>query len=196
MPEPTLEPIGGEDPMLLRRLSRAVMGDRASLALHRSRLRVATRLPGSEPTQGVLADLYRGCTSATSLDRRAALEVAAPCLPAATWQAFDAYDDGRIFPACSRLATRWSVLVHASLDVPPRQPRSTGQASRELAQAAVAAWQAGDEVAQVAFLDHCWVTGDALAFMHARRALLREQAALPPRWATVSAALQSMLGAA
>ena len=41
---------------------------------------------------------------------------------------------------------------------------------------------------RVDHLDGLVVNGNA--------ALLREQAALPPRWATVSAALQSMLGAA
>jgi hypothetical protein len=54
----------------------------------------------------------------------------------------------------------------------------------------VTAWHAGDDAAQLAFLDHCLVCHDTLAFMMARRFLLRRSASLPARWVSVSHRLQ------
>jgi hypothetical protein len=174
-----------------RRLGREVLLARDSLALHRCRLRVALELPGAEPTQGALADLLHGCVEATTAQRHDAFDLAARRLPTHTADVFLAHVKRPLFPACSRLATRWSVLVQASLDIPPRSMRCSSDDSRQLAMVAVAAWHAGDEAAQLEFLDHCCVCDDTLAFMLARRHILRRAPALPPRWAALCTALQT-----
>ncbi len=176
-----------------RQLGREVLLDRSSLALHRARLRIAVGLPGAEPAQGALADLLFGCADSSQAQKAAALQMAQPRLRDAVVAAFVPYVSGLDFPRCSRLATRWSVLVAASLDVPPRALRCSADDSRRLADDAVDAWLRDDEAAQIEFLDHCWVCGDTLAFMLARRAILSQQDTLPPRWDAVCNALQHSL---
>lgn len=174
-----------------RRLGREIVLARDSLALHRCRLRLALELPGAEPTQGALADLLHGCVEAMPEQRQAAFDLAVRRLPTHTAAEFQAHALRPVFPACSRLATRWSVLVQASLDIPARSLHCSSDDSRQLALAAVAAWQAGDEASQSEFLDHCCVCGDTLAFMLARRFILRRAPTLPPRWAALCTALQT-----
>jgi hypothetical protein len=173
-----------------RRLGREVVIEPDSLALHRCRVRAALQLPGNEPAQGALADLMFGCQSEPAEVRLSAIDVAARRLPERTTDQFRLQVRQRHFPASSRLATRWSVLVQASLDIPARALRVSSDDSRQLAMAAVTAWHAGDDAAQLAFLDHCLVCHDTLAFMMARRFLLRRSASLPARWVSVSHRLQ------
>jgi hypothetical protein len=173
-----------------RQLGREVMVQRGSLALHRARIRVGLALPGAEPLQGALADLLFDCHARSSLDKQAALDLAQGRLPEHTLAAFGPHVQGLRLPACSRLATRWSVLVSTSMDIPLRTLRNSSDDSRQLAQAAAQAWQVGDEATELAFLDHCLVCHDTLAFMLARRLMLRQQGVLPPRWAAVCTQLQ------
>jgi hypothetical protein len=97
------------------------------------------------------------------------------------------------FAACNRLATRFSVLADASLDVPRRTLRCSGDDSRRLAGQAVAAWRRGEVDTQQTFLDHCVICGDTLAFLLARRVLLREVLELPPPWKHACEALQQVV---
>ena len=50
----------------------------------------------------------------------------------------------------------------------------------------------GDTATQQAFLHHCIICHDTLAFMLARQALLKTHHQLPPSWEDVSAQLQDL----
>ena len=171
--------------------ARQVVRHPTVLPAHRRRLLSALALSGAEPVQGALADLFLGCADASAEEKRAALDLVRGRLGAQACSWFDAWVGRPDFPACSRMATRWSVLATASLDVPRRSLRCSSDDSRRLAQAAVAAWHRGDEAAQDEFLAHCEACKDTLAFMLARRALLRAAPDLPQRWAAACVALQA-----
>lgn len=187
---PAVAPSSADPRARFRRLGREIVIEPDSLALHRCRVRVALQMSGNEPAQGALADLMFGCKDASGDQYRSAIDLAARRLSASIAAQFRALADTGAFPTSSRLATRWSVLVQASLDIPARALRVSSDDSRQMAMAAVSAWHAGDEAAQEEFLDHCLVCHDTLAFMMARRFLLRHSPTLPARWASVSRQLQ------
>ena len=175
-----------------RRVLRAP-GERAA---HLQRVRAACALPGAEPLQGALADLWHACAPDASAG--AAL-LAEPALqgrlaPFVARGFARQAASGRALPRVSTLATRWSVLAVPSLDVPPRALLCGVDDSRALAAAAVPALLAGEATAEEAFLAHCEGAGDSLAFMLARRALQRAGRPLAPRWAEVSLVLQQTTG--
>ena len=149
-----------------------------------ARLHAALELPGAEPVQGALADLFMGCQHAAPADRHAALATVRARLPGWVAQLFSGHAGpaGAPFPRCSRMATRWSVLTTATLDMPRRALRCSHDDAQALALEAVAAWRAGDAAAQEAFLTHCQVCGDTLAFALARRLLLQALPDLPDAW--------------
>ena len=62
--------------------------------------------------------------------------------------------------------------------------------SRTIAERAVAAVQVGDTTAEEEFLTHCRGAHDSLAFMLARRALMREGRVLGAMWEETLLALQ------
>lgn len=174
----------------LRSWGRRLLGARDTVALHWARLQAALLLPDAEPVQGTLADLFYALPNTS--ERRAALTVAQHRLSPAVAQAFGACVASGAFPHSSRLATRWSVLVSPSLDQPRRALRCNADDSRALAQIGLQAWERGDEWAQAEFLEHCRICRDTLAFMLARQAILKRQAALPAAWEAVSNDLQQL----
>ena len=176
--------------------ARRVLQHPADLPAHLARLDAALGLPGSEPVQGALADLFMGCRSATATERQAALRAVRGRLSPWVARLFGEFTARTPFPLCSRMATRWSVLATASLDMPRRAMRCSSDDAQGLATAAADAWRIGDEPAQQAFLTHCLVCGDTLAFALARRALLREAAGLPPGWSGAYLQLQEWMLAA
>lgn len=175
--------------LAFRACGRRLLRTPGDYAQHARRLGLALELPGSEPVQGALADLWVGCREAGETDRRRALDAVRSRLSPLTARAFEQHLAGGL-PACTRLATRWSVLATASLDLPARSLCCSTDDSRALAAQAVQAWQDGDEAAQDEFLRHCRVCRDGLAFMLARRAILRRGAELPKHWAAVFTILQ------
>lgn len=158
---------------------------------HLERLRFALDMPGSEPAQGALADYFLGCHDAPAADKLDALHLVRGRLTEPMARAFEACAGKHSFARCSRMATRWSVLATASLDVPRRVLRCSTDDSRQLAAEAVRAWEQADMQAQAAFLSHCLICRDTLAFMVARRALSRLTPVLPRSWAEVYLQLQA-----
>ncbi len=65
--------------------------------------------------------------------------------------------------------------------------------SRFHAQNAVKAWQVHDVAAQDAFLEHCVICQDKLAFLLARRSLLQQLDELPAAWKAVGDQLEMMV---
>ncbi|MDT7837707.1 hypothetical protein [Aquabacterium sp. OR-4] len=176
--------------LAFRSLSRLVLRRPRDAAAHAARLRVALQMPGAEPAQGALADWLVACPDAPLAQRRETLAALRARLGSALAQAFAVHVEGRRLPPANPLATRWSVLAAASLDVPPRALRGNSDDSRLLAAAALRAWRQGDMAAQQAFLDHCRVCHDTLAFLLARREILRNGLPLPAAWQATQHAMQ------
>jgi hypothetical protein len=82
------------------------------------------------------------------------------------------------------------VLATPSADISTRARRCSADDSRALAQLAIQAVSESDEQAQQLFLHHCLTCHDNMAFMLARRALLKAASQLPPGWEEVSQQLE------
>ena len=157
---------------------------------HMARLHAALELPGAEPAQGALADLFSCFGAQDEALKRTALQLARPRLSAHAARWFDAQAAQAALPAITPLATRWSVLAHPCADISTRARRCSVDDSRLLAEQAVLAFERGDPSAQNEFLHHCVTCHDNLAFMLARRALLKTGISLPDDWAAVSLQLE------
>lgn len=176
---------------LFRQAGRRVLRTPADRVVHHSRVRAACALDGSEPVQGALADMLSACTpdpafGAELRDREVSVRLAPFVLNAFVAQVRAARRLDRVTP----LATRWCVLAVPSLDVPPRALLCGVDDSRAIAAHAVGPLLAGDDVVERAFLAHCVGAGDTLAFMLARRGMLRSGRELSGPWQEAMAHLQ------
>ena len=180
----------------VRQHARRLMRDPADVSAHFARLHASLELPGSEPVQGALADLFVSMGEGEASLKRAALQMARDRLAvhAARW--FDAQAGQGRLSRVTPLATRWSVLARPSADVSTRARRCSADDSRALAEQVMRAIETGDAQGQQAFLHHCVTCHDNLAFMLARRALLRRGAPLPPDWEAVSQQLEQVRSSA
>jgi mono/diheme cytochrome c family protein len=174
----------------VRRSSRLLMRMPSDEATHLARLHSALNLPGTEPVQGVLADLFTALGADHAILKSQALELVRPRLSAhiAAW--FGSQVGAPSMPRISPLATRWSLLAMPSADISTRARRCSADDSRALAKRAVQAVTESDEQAQQLFLHHCLTCHDNLAFMLARRELLKSAQQLPDAWEAVSQQLE------
>lgn len=170
--------------------ARRLMREPGDVGAHLARLHAALELPGSEPVQGALADLFASFDARQEGLKRTALDLARDRLSAHAARWFSAQVGQAALPAINPLATRWSVVARPSADISTRARRCSVDDSRLLAAQVVQAIEVGDQPAQQAFLHHCVTCHDKLAFMLARRALLRGDAVLPPDWQAVSDQLE------
>lgn len=182
------------DPMLARRAfrvqARRIKRDPRDVGAHLSRLHAALEMGGSEPVQGALADLFTQFGAREHALKHSALQLSSGRLAGHVARWFDAQAKGEALPQINALATRWSVLARPSADISTRARRCSVDDSRALAANVIEAMDRGDEVAVQAFLHHCVTCHDNLAFMLARRALLKSGAVLPPEWEAVSGQLE------
>lgn len=174
----------------LRRHARRMLADPGDLAAHVARLQAALELSGYEPVQGALADLFVSFGAEQEGAKRQALQTARERLAPHALRWFTAQVNQPRLPRISPLATRWSVMARPSADISTRARRCSADDSRALAEQVIQAMSDGDVAAQQAFFHHCITCHDNLAFMLARRALLRSHASLPADWETVSLQLQ------
>jgi hypothetical protein len=174
----------------VRRGARLLVRIPSDAAAHLARLHAASDLPGTEPVQGVLADLFTALGADHSALKAQALELVRSRLSAhiAAW--FDSQIHAPALPRISPLATRWSVLAMPSADISTRARRCSADDSRALAKRVVQALSDADEQAQQLFLHHCLTCHDNLAFMLARREVLKSVKQLPPGWDAVSLLLE------
>lgn len=182
--------------LALRQLARQLLRAPASANLHRQRVTTALQMGGVEPVQGALADMFVALgVSDQAHKRQAVFEVRQRLAPhVVRW--FEAQIDQAALPRTSPLATRWSVLARPSADISTRARRCSGDDSRALAAAVLLAVEQADLVGQQAFLHHCVTCQDKLAFMLARRALLKSGTHLPEGWGPVSQTLEQTLALA
>ncbi|MDB5931548.1 MAG: hypothetical protein JWR60_3255 [Polaromonas sp.] len=176
--------------LAMRRHARRLLREPLDKAAHLARLRAALELPGAEPVQGALADVFRCFGAADEPLKRSALQLSHGRLSAHAARWFAAQATQAALPALNPLATRWSVLAHPSADISTRARRCGVDDSRQLAERGFLAFQAGDQPGQSEFLHHCVTCHDNLAFMLARRAVRKSGAELPADWAAVSLQLE------
>lgn len=176
--------------LAVRQQARRLLRDPLNVSAHLARLHAALDLPGAEPAQGALADIFVAFGEPEALLKRQALQLARTRLAEHVVRWFDAQSGQARLSRITPLATRWSVLARPSADMSTRARRCSGDDSRALATQALMAVENADTQAQQAFLHHCITCHDNLAFMLARRALLQSGAKLPPHWEVVSRQLQ------
>lgn len=174
----------------VRRLARHLLRNPHDAGAHMARLQASLELAGAEPVQGALADLFTSFGTDSGQLKRSALHLCHDRLSAHAARWFEAQVVQAALPAINSLATRWSVLAHPCANISSRARRCSVDDSRLLAEQAVLAFKAGNQAAQNEFLHHCVVCLDNLAFMLARRALLKSGAVLPDDWAAVSLQLE------
>jgi hypothetical protein len=176
--------------LAVRRYARQLLHNPTSVPVHLARLNAALELPGTEPVQGALADLFASFDAIDASLKRMALQLVVERLPAHTVRWFEAQVAHARLAQVSPLATRWSVLARTSADISTRARRCSPDDSRALAAEVVRAVGEQDVPVQQAFLHHCVTCHDNLAFMLARRALLQTGASLPTGWEIVSRQLE------
>ncbi len=174
----------------VRHHARKLMQHPLDVSAHLARLHAALELSGSEPVQGALADVFVMFGEKQSALKRAALQMAQSRLAAHVVNWFEAEVDLHCVPRITPLATRWSVLSIPSADISTRARRCSVDDSRALAVQVVKLVEQDDHQGQQDFLLHCLTCHDNLAFMLARRALLRVASSLPPGWDAVSHQLE------
>ncbi|RZS30003.1 hypothetical protein [Corticibacter populi] len=184
----------------MRALARQLRVRPDDAQLHLERLQAAMDLPGSDPLQGCLADLFHAVTASRGQDlRQLASELAQARLPRHVSSVFQQLrQSGQMIGPISLVANRWSVMVQPSAAAPARSRRASGDDSRRLAEQVVRAMTGGDaadasaavELLEYEFLAHCSACQDKLAFMLARRELLRQGLELTPAWLDVAAKLE------
>ena len=174
----------------MRQQARHLLRQPSDVGAHMARLNAARELTGAEPAQGALADLFSRFGAPDEALKRTALQLARARLSAHAVRWFEAQAAQAALPTINPLATRWSVLTHPCVDISTRARRCSVDDSRLLAEQAVRAFERADPSAQNEFLHHCVICHDNLAFMLARRALLKTGMSLPADWAAVSLQLE------
>ena len=174
----------------VRQQARHLLRHPSDADAHMARLHAALELAGAEPVQGALADVFSCFGAHDEALKRTALQLARARLSAHAARWFEAQAAQAALPAINPLATRWSVLAHPCADISTRARRCSVDDSRLLAEQAVLAFERADPSAQNEFLHHCVTCHDNLAFMLARRALLKTGISLPDDWAAVSLQLE------
>jgi hypothetical protein len=176
--------------LAVRRHARCLLGNPADVGSHMARLHASLELAGAVPVQRAPAHLFSCFGAHEEPLKRTALQLSHGRLSAHAARWFEAQVAQAALPAINPLATRWSVLAHPSADISTRARRCSVDDSRMLAGQAFLAFKADDKPAQNEFLHHCVTCHDNLAFMLARRALLKSGAALPGDWEAVSLQLE------
>ena len=176
--------------LAMRQQARRLVQTPADVSAHLARLQAAIALPGAEPVQGALADVFVALGESNAPFKRTALQLIRERLASHVVRWFEAEVAHPALPRITPLATRWSVLARPSADISTRARRCSVDDSRVLAEHMVKAVECADQAAQQAFLHHCITCHDNLAFMLARRALLRMKASLPHGWDAVSRQLE------
>ncbi len=177
----------------MRRQARHLLRDSHNTEAHLARVHAALELPGAEPVQGVLADIFTSLGPNHAAFKRKTLVMAIDRLSAHVASWFESQVPTPSLPRISPLATRWSVLSIPSADISTRARRCSADDSRALAARAVLAIETSDAQGEQLFLHHCLTCHDNLAFMLARRQWLKNHTQLPEGWDAVSRQLEQQV---
>lgn len=180
-----------------RRLSRQLLSQADGAELHIQHIDAASRLHGTEPLQGALADFFHAIPVTDALFSNPVIQHALPLLPAHVAASFAQLVGQPPLARQHALATRWGVLTTVSAELPARARRASSDNAKRLAQELVRALlDKTDGAAQIEadFLAHCSACHDKLAFMLARRELLRNGVftELPGHWQALADKLENL----
>lgn len=168
---------------------------------HKKRLKIASGFYQSEPLQGALADYFFACWYDVAFDGQAVLEELSSRLPPHISQAFSSYiGQGLHMPAISPLATRFSVLVSPSMNVPKHKLYINKDDAKQMATkitAQLLAASADNDEATVAqiqtqYLQHCLACQDRMGFMMTWFALSKADFYFDEAWQVCKATLEQM----
>lgn len=156
-----------------RRMSRRILGSPTIANYHKERIRTAMSFFESEPLQGALADYFFGCWYDVPYQGQAILDDAKDRLSAPIYQAFlNCVQKKDYIWDISSLATRWSVLVTPSLNVPTHKLRTSSDHAWHMADSIIASLLKAKEEQNPLlthleddFLEHCIACADRMAFM-------------------------------
>jgi hypothetical protein len=176
----------------LRTQARRLLGHPQDAQAHLARVDAALQIEGTEAVQGALADMFAQLDKSHAGVKRIAYQACQHRLCARISLAFEGLIEQNQIPLINKLATRWSLLSIPGADIPTRVRRCSLDASRALAAAGLHAFETHDETAQHAFLEHCMTCHDKMAFMLARRSVLKIVPRLPDAWESVSSRLEAL----
>lgn len=176
-----------------RRHARRIAGAPQDMAAHLARVNALLAIDRVEPVQGALADLFVSAGADRATVKSAALLLASARLPAHVRERFAAWVPQGCLPRVTPLATRWSMLARPSGAVSTRARRCGVDDSRAAAERVLAAVRMNELGVQEEFLHHCLTCRDTLAFMLARRSLLKAAHSLPPGWREVGRFLEGQI---
>lgn len=157
-----------------RHLSRLVKIAPSNEHYHTERIASAMRLEQNEPLQGALADYFYACWYVIPIKGNEVLTRVSKRLN--TWVIDDFrhfVNQGDYLPNITKLATRWSVLVSPSMDVPSHQmyvgKDDASKVAKDICQRLLSAKQAEDDtkITQIEqeFFTHCLACHDRMGFM-------------------------------
>lgn len=168
---------------------------------HKKRLKIASGFYQSEPLQGALADYFFACWYDVAFDGQAVLEELSSRLPPHISQAFSSYiGQGLHMPAISPLATRFSVLVSPSMNVPKHKlyvskddaQRVAGEVTARLLAAKANDDTATIQAVQTEYLQHCLACQDRMGFMRTWFALAKSGFYFDEAWQACRATLEEV----
>lgn len=186
-----------------RYYSRCVRHFPTSAYYHKKRLESAMAFEQSEPLQGALADYFCACWYDVAREGATLLELFAGKLPAHIKESFLAYvNQGYFLPTISPLATRYSVLISPSMNVPAHRLYINKEDAQKIAHDVVVALTeariVGDSelIAQIQqdYLAHCLVCQDRMGFMMTWFALSKVGFEFDDEWRACKMSLEVLDG--
>lgn len=174
-----------------RYYTRLVYTHRTNAYYHKKRISIAMKLEQSEPLQGALADYFFGCWHEVAKDGALLLSELSEHLPTHILQEFHTFvATGVYLPAISALATRFSVLVSPSMNVPKYKlymnKDDAKLLSQKTSQAILLAKQNNNEAElleiEESYFHHCMACHDRMGFMMTWFALAKEGFEFDQRW--------------
>lgn len=176
-----------------RRAGRNILSDPSRREWHEQRVHLGAAMMGDEPLQGALADMLVACVP--NIERFEQLAKAIQLesrLPKWLVEKLQYYGSNSLrLPRINALATRFSVIAIPSMDVAERSLLCARDDSKNLASDFIKQIKQGDFREENAFLEHCEGAHDTLAFMLARREMIRAGWDLSGRWSEVSRRLEN-----
>jgi hypothetical protein len=182
-----------------RRMSRRVLNAPTMTRYHKDRIHSAMQFFESEPLQGALADYFFGCWYDVAYHGQEILDEAKERLSVPIYQAFlNCVQKKDYIWAISPLATRWSVLVMPSLDVPTHKLRTSSDHAWYVADNIIATLLKAREdnsptliQTEDDFLEHCIACADRMAFMMVWFRLNKHHWHFDERWLACRKILES-----
>ncbi len=167
---------------------------------HKKRILLALQFEQNDRLIGALADYFFGCWYEIAKDGYQTLFMAADKLPRHIMSAFEHFiNQGNYMTQIDTLATRFSVLVTPSMDVPVHQMYVGKDEARQVVdifkEAFGVAFYDGDEVKMTQieseFFNHCVACRDTMSFMMAWFAISKMGYPMHEGWQACKVVLES-----